>query len=41
MPTVEEDEVLVVPDGFQYIAGGELDQEGIVELGAGAEVVAV
>lgn len=41
MPTVDEDEVLFVPDGFQYIVGGELLGDGEVDLGVDAEVVAV
>ncbi len=41
MPTVDEDEVLFVNDGLQYIVGGELIQEGIVVLGAGSEIVVV
>jgi hypothetical protein len=41
MPTVDEDEVLFVNDGLQYIVGGELVEEGEVVLGAGSEIVAV
>jgi len=41
MPTVDEDEVLFVDDGLQYIVGGELVEEGEVVLGAGSEIVAV
>lgn len=41
MPTVDGDEVLFVPDGFQYIVGGELLGEGDTELGVDAEIVIV
>jgi hypothetical protein len=41
VPTVESNDILLVPDGFQYIVGGELLDEGDTELGVDAEIVAV
>ena len=41
MPTVDADEVLFVPDGFQYIVGEALLGEGDTVLGTDAEVVVV
>ena len=41
MPTVNDNEVLFVDDGLQYIVGGELVEDGEVILGVDSEIVAV
>lgn len=41
MPTVNDNELLFVDDGLQYIVGGELEDEGEVVLGTDSEIVAV